>query len=83
MPFIDPLSMQLINATEINVPLVQALAEFVNSIYIVFGGLIGISIALLILRWRETYMLRKRMEAVEEALLLINEKLDKVVKKKK
>ncbi|MBN2453935.1 hypothetical protein JXB11_00145 [Candidatus Woesearchaeota archaeon] len=73
----------LINVTGVDVPVVNSLANIINSLYFIFGGIIGVSIILLILRWRESYMIRKRMEEIEEGLLLINEKLDCVLKKKK
>jgi hypothetical protein len=74
---------EIINASGIDVPVVQSLANIVNGLYFIFGGIIGVSIVLLILRWREAYMTRKRMEEIEEGLLLINEKLDHLLSKKK
>jgi hypothetical protein len=84
MPLIDPLNtQQLINATRIDVPVVQMFANIINSLYVIFGGIVGISIIFFLFRWREMYLLRKRLEEIEAAVVLINEKLDKILKKKK
>jgi hypothetical protein len=84
MPIIDPFNtQQLINATAIDFPVVQMFANIVNLLYVVFGGIIGISIIFFLFRWREMYLLRKRLENVEIAVNLINQKLDKILKKKK
>ena len=64
-------SEELINVTGLDVPVVNSLANIINSLYFIFGGIIGVSIILLLLRWREAYMLRRRMEEINEGKLYI------------
>ena len=69
----------LIDTSTIDAPALQTVVGLVNDAYLLIGGIVGISIIFFILRFRETYKLRKRMEEIDEALILINEKLDAVL----
>ncbi|MFH1182517.1 MAG: hypothetical protein V1702_06165 [Candidatus Woesearchaeota archaeon] len=79
--FLDP--NQLVNASQLPLPQLQTMANLVNNLYVIVGGIVGLSLIFILLRWREAYLFRRRMEEVEEGLILINEKLDCLLKKKK
>jgi hypothetical protein len=79
--FLDP--GQLVNASSLPIHQLQTLANVVNNLYLLVGGVVGVSIVLLLLRWREAYLFKRRLEEIEEGLILINEKLDNILKKKK
>jgi hypothetical protein len=74
---------QLVNASSLPLPQLQTMANLLNSLYVIVGGVVGLSLLFILLRWREAYMFRRRMEEVEEGLILINEKLDCLLRKKK
>jgi hypothetical protein len=73
---------QLVNATQVTVPQLQVLVNIINNLYMIVGGVVGLSIIFIILRWREAYLWRRRLEDIEEGLLLVNAKLDRLLKGK-
>lgn len=79
--FLDP--NQLVNASSLPLPQLQTMAMLLNNLYVILGGVVGLSLIFILLRWREAYLVRRRMEEIEEGLILINEKLDCVLKKRK
>lgn len=78
----------LINVTlsSTGIPVIDALQSVLKVLYVLLGGLVGISILMLFLRWRELYLLRKRMSSIEASVAEISRKLDALtamVKRKK
>lgn len=70
----------LINETMVpNIPVVGALAGIVNTLYLMAGGFVGLSIIFFFIRWWDLHKTRKRLEQVESLLELVNKKLDKLL----
>ena len=83
-------SQQLINATQVNSPLIHTVADLVNALYVLIGGIVGISIIFLLFRTRQSWVTRRKMQQQKENMDIlvtkvnsIDKKLDKILKKKK
>ncbi len=83
MSLITPFDSALINQTAVSgFPVINTLAWLVNSIYVLIGGLVGLSILTFFLRWLDSRRANVRLNRIEASLGEVNEKLDKLIKKK-
>jgi len=64
-------------------PLAQTIQSFVNVVQFLVGGIFGLYLIFLILRWREARELRKLMQEVRDELKCLNNNIPKCKSTKK
>lgn len=57
-------------------PVVETIQGFVNIVQVLVGGIFGLYLILVILRWREARQLKKVMKEVKDELKLLNRSIE-------
>ncbi len=64
-------------------PIVQTIQGFVNIVQVLVGGIFGLYLILVILRWREAQQLKRLMKEVRDEVRLQNQLIKRLVKHRK